>query len=73
VPVGKLALESLLGVGSFHLVDLGVHIGIDRRQAQLLGALQENLVGDQAGQQIQLLRHDQVLVGGFRLLRYCVW
>src|ERR1035438_6650433 len=41
-------------------------IRIHRREAQLFGALHEDLVGDQAGQQIQLLRHHQVFVDGLR-------
>ena len=55
--------------GSLHLVDLGVDIRVHRRETQLLRTLQQDLVGDQAGQQIQLLREHQVPVYTLRLLR----
>ena len=43
----ELLLKFLLRVGRFQLVELGLHVGVDGHQAQLLGALQHDLVVDQ--------------------------
>ena len=71
VAVGELLFEFLLGIGRLHLVEFGVDVGVHRRQAQLFRPLQHDFVGDQAAQQVQLLRHHLVLVGGLGCCGYC--
>ena len=68
VAVGELLVELLFGVGRFHLVELGVDIGIDGLQAQFLRLQQHDLVGDQAAEEFQLLRFYEIGVGVFGLL-----
>ena len=64
----SLAFEFLFGIGRFDLVQFRVDVGIDRREPQLLGALQQDFIGDQAAQNLQLLRLDLVFVGALGLL-----
>ena len=69
MPVGQEFFEFLLGVRGLLAVEVGIDVGVDRRQSELLRLLQHDLAGDQAAQKIQLLRHDDVGVGRRRLLR----
>ena len=51
----QLLLKFFLRVRRLQLVELRLDVGIDRHQAQLLGALQHDFVVDQRAQHFQLL------------------